>query len=42
MSSEIPHISRFDPDPVVNAVLIGNLQPIFIVMMGFLVLREES
>ena len=27
--------------PVVNAVLIGNLQPIFIVMMGFLVLREE-
>jgi len=28
--------------PVVNAVLIGNLQPIFIVMMGFLVLREEK
>jgi drug/metabolite transporter (DMT)-like permease len=27
--------------PVVNAVLIGNMQPIFIVMMGFLVLREE-
>ena len=27
--------------PVVNAVLIGNLQPIFIVMIGFLVLREE-
>jgi len=27
--------------PVVNAVLIGNLQPIFIVMMSFLVLREE-
>ena len=28
--------------PVVNAVLIGNLQPIFIVLMGFLVLREET
>jgi len=27
--------------PVVNAVLIGNLQPIFIVMLGFMVLREE-
>lgn len=27
--------------PVVNVVLIGNLQPIFIVMLGFLVLREE-
>jgi drug/metabolite transporter (DMT)-like permease len=27
--------------PVVNAVLIGSLQPIFIVMLGFLVLREE-
>jgi drug/metabolite transporter (DMT)-like permease len=27
--------------PVVNVVLIGNLQPIFIVTMGFLVLREE-
>jgi drug/metabolite transporter (DMT)-like permease len=27
--------------PVVNAVLIGYMQPIFIVMMGFLVLREE-
>jgi len=27
---------------VVNAVLIGNLQPIFIVLMGFLVLREET
>ena len=27
--------------PVVNAVLIGNMQPIFIVIMGFLVLREE-
>ena len=27
--------------PVVNAVLIGNLQPIFIVIFGFLVLREE-
>ena len=28
--------------PVVNAVLIGNMQPIFIVVMGFLVLREET
>jgi len=27
--------------PIVNAVLIGNLQPIFIVVMSFLVLREE-
>jgi drug/metabolite transporter (DMT)-like permease len=27
--------------PVVNAVLIGNMQPIFIIMMSFLVLREE-
>jgi len=27
--------------PVVNAVLIGNMQPVFIVLMGFLVLREE-
>jgi len=27
---------------VVNAVLIGNLQPVFIVMMSFLVLREEK
>jgi drug/metabolite transporter (DMT)-like permease len=27
--------------PVVNAVLIGNMQPVFIVVMGFLVLREE-
>jgi drug/metabolite transporter (DMT)-like permease len=27
--------------PVVNDVLIGNMQPIFIVIMGFLVLREE-
>jgi drug/metabolite transporter (DMT)-like permease len=26
---------------VVNVVLIGNLQPVFIVMMGFLVLKEE-
>jgi drug/metabolite transporter (DMT)-like permease len=26
---------------VVNAVLIGNMQPIFIVMLGFLVLKEE-
>ena len=27
--------------PVVNAVLIGNMQPVFIVVMGFIVLREE-
>ena len=27
--------------PVVNAVLIGNMQPIFIIVMSFLVLREE-
>ena len=27
--------------PVVNAVLLGNMQPVFIVVMGFLVLREE-
>ena len=28
--------------PVTNAVVIGYMQPIFIVMMGFLVLREEK
>jgi drug/metabolite transporter (DMT)-like permease len=27
--------------PIVNALLIGHLQPIFIIVIGFLVLREE-
>lgn len=28
--------------PVVNAVLIGHMQPIFIVLMGYVILKEES
>lgn len=28
--------------PVINAVLIGHMQPIFIILIGFLVLREEK
>ena len=28
--------------PVVNAVLIGHMQPIFIVLMGYIVLKEEK
>ncbi|MEK7397951.1 MAG: DMT family transporter [Candidatus Poribacteria bacterium] len=27
--------------PIVNALLVGHLQPIFIILIGFLVLREE-
>ena len=28
--------------PVVNAVLIGHMQPIFIVLMGYIALKEET
>ncbi len=28
--------------PVLNAVLIGHMQPVFIVLIGFLILREEK
>jgi len=28
--------------PVINAVLIGHMQPIFIVLLGFIVLREDK
>jgi drug/metabolite transporter (DMT)-like permease len=28
--------------PIINALLVGHLQPIFIILIGFLVLREEK
>jgi len=42
VAAELLYFYAISKIPVVNAVLIAHLQPIFIVLMGYLVLKEEK
>lgn len=41
VAAELLYFYAISKIPVVNAVLIGHMQPIFIVLMGYIVLKEE-
>ncbi|MBI4452461.1 DMT family transporter [Candidatus Woesearchaeota archaeon] len=40
--ADLIYFYSFTKIPVVNAVLIGHMQPIFIVLMGFFILKEDK
>ena len=42
VAAELLYFYAIAKIPVVNAVLIGHMQPIFIVLMGYVVLKEEK
>lgn len=42
VAAELLYFYAIAKIPVVNAVLIGHMQPIFIVFMGYIVLKEET